>query len=300
MPPEPTTQPSPDETATEPRTATPAQDTAVGTESPSTAESAAATAASTTDSAPTAESEPDPDAPQSESDPEPAAGTDDKSARRDSDRAENSAGDREEGVTEPIKAGKSGGDRREGQYARRRGKDRAAARTVSVSLTAIGVAAGAVVLTAAVAVCGYGWWSAREEIAQIRSDAYGERHAEQVATDYAVGASTIDHQNIPAWVDKLKANTSPPLAHKIDATAPKLEQILLPLQWTSTAVPIAAKVATVSGGVYKVNVFVDVTSTNAQNLKGGQMTVTYNVTVDSNSGWQITDVGGLDGALPTR
>lgn len=101
-------------------------------------------------------------------------------------------------------------------------------------------------------------------------------------------------------MSKLKANTSPQLANKFDATAPKLEEILLPLKWTSTAVPIAAKVASVSGGVYKVNVFVDVTSTNAQNPKGGQMTVTYNVTVDSNGGWQITDVGGLDGALPTR
>lgn len=30
------------------------------------------------------------------------------------------------------------------------------------------------------------------------------------------------------------------------------------------------------------------------------MTVTYDVTVDSGAGWKITDVGGMDGALPLR
>ncbi|WP_280273717.1 hypothetical protein [Nocardia wallacei] len=180
------------------------------------------------------------------------------------------------------------------------GRNGGGVRSVSVPLSAIAVGAGVVVLVAGLAVACFGWWSARDEVEGMRSGAAGERHAEQVATDYAVGASTIDHQNVAAWVSKLKANTSPQLANKFDATAPKLEEILLPLKWTSTAVPIAAKVASASGGVYKVNVFVDVTSTNAQNPKGGQMTVTYNVTVDSNGGWQITDVGGLDGALPTR
>ncbi|MBB5912671.1 Mce-associated membrane protein [Nocardia transvalensis] len=173
-------------------------------------------------------------------------------------------------------------------------------RTVSVSLPALGITAGVVVLIVALAVACVGWWSARGDLADARASADRDRHAEQVATDYAVGASTIDHTNVPAWVAKLKANTSPQLANKFDATAPKLEEILLPLQWTSTASPIAATIGSVSGGVYKVNVFVNVNSTNAQNPKGGQMTVTYNVTVDSNAGWQITDVGGLDGALPTR
>ncbi|WP_280382678.1 hypothetical protein [Nocardia wallacei] len=173
-------------------------------------------------------------------------------------------------------------------------------RTVSLSIPALGGAAGVAVLVAALAVACFGWWSARGDLSALRTAADDDRHAEQVATDYAVGASTIDHQNVAAWVSKLKANTSPQLANKFDATAPKLEEILLPLKWTSTAAPIAAKVGSVSGGVYKVNVFVNVTSTNAQNPDGGQMTVTYNVTVDRNSGWQVTDVGGLDGALPTR
>ncbi|WP_275106976.1 hypothetical protein [Nocardia arthritidis] len=36
---------------------------------------------------------------------------------------------------------------------------------------------------------------------------------------------------------KLKANTADSLAAKFDATGPQLEQILLPLQWTSKATP---------------------------------------------------------------
>lgn len=229
-----------------------------------------------------------------------------ESVGKDGDTAVAGDGKRGEDVgAAEVSAGPSGGKGsgvggfggRRSEGAVRRG---GAARTVSVSVSAIGVAVGVVVLAAALAVACFGWWSARDELDGVRAGEAGERHAEQVATDYAVGASTIDHQNVAAWVSKLKANTSPQLANKFDATAPKLEEILLPLKWTSTAVPIAAKVASVSGGVYKVNVFVDVASTNAQNPKGGQMTVTYNVTVDSNGGWQITDVGGLDGALPTR
>lgn len=125
-------------------------------------------------------------------------------------------------------------------------------------------------------------------------------HAEQVATDYAVGAATVKFDDFDAWVARLKANTSPALANKFDATAPKLQQILTPLQWVSTANPIAAKVKSETGGIYNVDVFVNVTSTNAQNHDGAQTTVTYNVTIDGSADWTITDVGGMDAALPTR
>ncbi|WP_433566153.1 hypothetical protein ACQP1O_13570 [Nocardia sp. CA-151230] len=87
---------------------------------------------------------------------------------------------------------------------------------------------------------------------------------------------------------------------KFDATAPKLQQILVPLKWTSSATPISTVVTSESGGVYKVNVFLNVTSTNAQTPDGGATTVTYNVTVDGGAGWKISDVGGLDGALPVK
>lgn len=51
-------------------------------------------------------------------------------------------------------------------------------------------------------------------------------------------------------------------------------------------------------GRYTVNAFVTGTSTDAQNSEPVQTTVTYAVVIDRNADWKITDVGGLDGALP--
>src|SRR5690606_33082400 len=116
----------------------------------------------------------------------------------------------------------------------------------------------------------------------------------------AVGAATVNYQDINGWVSSLKAGTTDQLAGKFDSTAPKLERILVPLKWTSTAAPITAKVVSEQNGVYQVSVFVNVNSTNAQTPDGAQTTVSYNVTVDENSDWKITDVGGVDGALPLK
>lgn len=170
--------------------------------------------------------------------------------------------------------------------------------TIRWSTLARGVLVG--VLVVALAVLAWLWLSARSDLKSNVAAAADDRHAEQVATDYAMGASTIDYKDFNSWLGKLKANTAPPLASKFDATAPKLQEILTPLQWTSSSTPIAAKVMSSDGGVYKVDVFLNVTSTSAQTPKGGQTTVTYNVTIDSNTDWQITDVGGMDGALPVK
>ncbi|MFH5229333.1 hypothetical protein [Antrihabitans spumae] len=167
-------------------------------------------------------------------------------------------------------------------------------------MSTIAITAAIVALIVAVAILGFLLISARGEVDDNAAAAADDRRAEQVATDYAIGASNIDFQNVDDWLAKLKANTSPELANKFDATAPKLQEILVPLKWTSSATPIAAKVASETGGIYVVNVFVNVTSTSAQTPDGGQTTVTYNVTVDKNSDWKITDVGGMEGALPVR
>ncbi|MFC9892673.1 hypothetical protein ACFVMC_03180 [Nocardia sp. NPDC127579] len=172
--------------------------------------------------------------------------------------------------------------------------------TVSVPLASLVLGAVAVLCAILAGLFGFLWMSAKGDLDDMNTQAADDRHAEQVATDYAVGAATVNYQDINAWVAKLKANTTPQLANKFDATAPKLEQILVPLQWTSTAAPITAKVISEDNGVYKVNVFVNVSSTNAQSPEGAQTTVTYNVTVDQNSDWKITDVGGMDGALPLK
>jgi Mce-associated membrane protein len=173
-------------------------------------------------------------------------------------------------------------------------------RTVSLRLSTV-----LTVLTVAALVviaCVLAWLlhTANTDLQTRDATAADNQRAEQIATDYAVGASTIDFKDFPTWLGKLKANTAPTLSNKFDATAPKLQEILTPLQWTSTATPIAAKVMSESGGLYQVDVFLNVTSTSAQTPQGGQTTVTYNITVDTNTDWKITDVGGMVGALPVK
>ncbi|MFF2549486.1 hypothetical protein ACFVUS_00750 [Nocardia sp. NPDC058058] len=174
------------------------------------------------------------------------------------------------------------------------------ARTIAVPLSTMITAAVLATLVIIAGVFAALWISARGDLSDNTATAAANEHAEQVATDYAVGAATIDYKDVNSWFAKLKANTTPVLANKFDATAPKLQEILVPLKWTSTASPIAAKVASNSGGIYKVNVFVNVNSTSAQSPDGGLTTVTYSVTIDTNSGWKISDVGGMDGALPRK
>ncbi|WP_433655371.1 hypothetical protein ACQPW1_31350 [Nocardia sp. CA-128927] len=141
---------------------------------------------------------------------------------------------------------------------------------------------------------------ARGELADVRAAAADDRHAEQVATDYAVGASSINYADINTWIGKLRANTAPALASKFDAVGPKMGELLTPLKWTSTATPVAAKVTARNNGVYTVNVFVNLTVANVQNPQAGQVTATYTVTVDQHSDWKITEVGGMNQALPLK
>ncbi|MFB7719123.1 hypothetical protein [Nocardia sp. NPDC056100] len=172
--------------------------------------------------------------------------------------------------------------------------------TLSLPVSTLIAGAVAVVLLLISGTVGVLLWQSRGELADRTAAAADDRHAEQVATDYAVGAATINYKDFNSWVAKLKTNTVPQLANTFDATAPKLQELMVPLQWTSTASPIAAKAESVSGSSYKVDVFVNVTSTNAQNPQGVQTTVTYNITVDKNADWKITDVGGTAAALPLK
>ncbi|MGX1809550.1 hypothetical protein ACWIGI_27835 [Nocardia sp. NPDC055321] len=167
-----------------------------------------------------------------------------------------------------------------------------APKTLQLKVSTLGLAAAAVLLIGALVATSALWLSARHDLNSNEAAAADTRHAEQVATDYAVGASNIDFTDLTTWNGRLKANTTAPLAAKFDATAPKLQEILVPLKWTSSATPVAAKVSAHDNGIYQVNVFLNVTSTNAQNPDGVQTTVTYNVTVDPSQDWKITNVGG--------
>ncbi|MFD0364247.1 hypothetical protein ACFQZZ_22615 [Nocardia sp. GCM10030253] len=175
-----------------------------------------------------------------------------------------------------------------------------APRSISLPVSTVAWAAATTALTIlAVTLAGF-LFAARSELADRDTVTADNRHAEQIATDYAVGASTVDYTEFASWVGRLKQNTAPALANKFDATAPKLQELLTPLKWASTGSPITAKILSEHDGVYKVNVFVNVSSTNAQNPAGAQTTVTYTVTLDRGSDWRITDVGGLDGALSVK
>ncbi|WP_245546962.1 hypothetical protein [Nocardia brevicatena] len=61
--------------------------------------------------------------------------------------------------------------------------------------------------------------------AAISPNGTTERRAEQLATDYAVGAATVDYQGPSARSINFEANTTPQPASKFDAIAPKPEQI---------------------------------------------------------------------------
>ncbi|AMU75760.1 hypothetical protein [Mycobacteroides abscessus] len=169
-----------------------------------------------------------------------------------------------------------------------------------VRLSTLVTASVGLLLVALAATLGFLLVKARGELSHRDALAADQQHAERVATDYAVGAATINYQDLPAWITKLKSNTAPAMSSKFDATAPKLQQILLPLKWVSNATPIAAKVESANGSIYKVDVFVSVNSTTAQTPDGTQTTVTYNVTIDKESGWKITDVGGTMAALTPK
>ncbi|WP_067687673.1 hypothetical protein [Nocardia jejuensis] len=173
-------------------------------------------------------------------------------------------------------------------------------RTVAIRLSTLLLALGVIVGVVSVGTSTLAWLSTRDDLHALQSQAVDDAHAEQVATDYAVGAATVNYQDMNAWMSKLKSNTSPELATKFDATVAKLQEILTVLKWTSTATPIAAKVESRSGGVYKADVFVDVKSASSQSADGARTTVTYTVTIDSGRDWKVVDVGGMDGALPLK
>lgn len=171
-------------------------------------------------------------------------------------------------------------------------------RQVSFSLTTALTSIAVLAVVAVAAVFGVLYFSARAELSERDAQSADTVRARQVAMEYAIGASTIDYRDPKAWQDKLKANVSPELAAQFDATAPQLEQIILPLQWTSTATPIQAAVTSESDGIYRVNAFIDVDATSVQNREGGRTTVTYTVTLEKNADWRITEVGGGLDTLP--
>lgn len=152
-------------------------------------------------------------------------------------------------------------------------------------------------LVAVSATLGWLYFDARQELAAKATQAANDAHAEQIALDYAVNAATMDYKDLQAWKDKLVAGTSPELSKKLSDAGTSMEQLLVPLQWSSSAQPLVAKVRSSTGGIYVVDSFVSVQTKTVQAPEALQSTATYSMTIDSNNNWLITDVGGIGSAM---
>ena len=170
-------------------------------------------------------------------------------------------------------------------------------RSVSVSVRGLVVGAVIVALVAAVAALGWLYIDARHQLNAQALQSTNAAHAEKVALDYAVNAATMDFKDLQSWHVKLVAGTSPELNKKLSDAGASMEQVLVPLQWSSTAQPLVAKVRSNTGGIYVVDSFVSVQTKTVQAPGALQSTATYSTTIDSNNNWQITDVGGIGSAL---
>ncbi|WP_109756701.1 MULTISPECIES: hypothetical protein [Mycolicibacterium] len=103
----------------------------------------------------------------------------------------------------------------------------------------------------------------------------------------------MDYKDLGPWKQALVDGTTPELGKKLTDAANAMEQILLPLQWSSTAKPIAAKVRSHDNGMYVVDSFVSVMTKTVQAPQDLQSTATYSVTINPADGWKISDVGGI-------
>jgi hypothetical protein len=170
----------------------------------------------------------------------------------------------------------------------------------SVSLRSAVIAVVITALLGAVGVLTWLYIGAQGRLDEQARQSENNVHAEKVALQYAGEAAAMNYQDLNAWKGRLVAGTSPELKDKLSKAATSMEQILVPLQWNSTAHPLAAKVRTETGGVYVVDAFVSVLTKTAQASDPLQSTATYSVTVDSSKDWQITDVGGVGDALQPK
>jgi Mce-associated membrane protein len=173
-------------------------------------------------------------------------------------------------------------------------------RSVSLSLRSLVVGAVMVLLIAAVAALGWLYIGARDQLHAQAMQSAKDSHAEKIALDYAVNAATMDYKDLQAWKVKLVQGTSPELNNKLTAAGTSMEQVLAPLQWSSSARPLVAKVRSNTGGIYVVDCFVSVDTKTIQAPDPLQSTATYSTTIDSNNNWLITDVGGIGSALESK
>lgn len=143
------------------------------------------------------------------------------------------------------------------------------------------------------------------QVSDLKAEAKNNAHAEKVALDYATGAANMSYEDTQGWLTRLTANTTPELSAKLRNAASQMEQLLRPMQWSSTSSPITAKVSSVDGDVYQVDAFVQIITKNVQTSATGiDTTATYKLTIDKGQDWMITAITSngtnmdADGASP--
>lgn len=169
----------------------------------------------------------------------------------------------------------------------------ASSRRVSLSVRTLIASVVILMLVAGVGVMTWLYLGEHDKVAAQQSQAANYQRAGQIALDYAVNAATMNFQDLNTWKGKLVNGTTPSLNDKLTKAATSMEQILVPLEWNSTAQPLVAKVRSDTNGIYVVDTFVSVLTKTTQAPDNLQSTATYSITIDSNSNWQISDVGGI-------
>lgn len=168
----------------------------------------------------------------------------------------------------------------------------------------LGLSAVVVLLAVAATAFGFLWQSAasdrddaRDQLAAVTQAEDRNARAKDVAVKYAIGAATVDYQNLAPWRTALVANTTPELANTLKTAATDLEQMYVPLQWQSTATPLGTIVASDKDDLMVVNVFVNVITKTTQGPQGIPSVTTYSLTIDTKQNWVISEVSGTDGAM---
>ncbi|MGW0178006.1 hypothetical protein [Nocardia sp. NPDC003345] len=151
------------------------------------------------------------------------------------------------------------------------------------------------VLAVTLAVVCAGLWrfdGSRGELADLRSQLATDRHAEEVAGDYALRVSRVDFGDLEAWRGALRTGVGAELAPRLSAAVDVVGPWLTQMEYRATGTLLAAKVTAREGDSYTVAAFVEMRSTSRQTPTGVTATAAYTVTLNRAADWTITDVGG--------
>jgi len=136
----------------------------------------------------------------------------------------------------------------------------------------------------------------RHQLNDLRAEKANAAKAEQVASDYAVKAATLDYKDLTPWAANLKKGVSPELAKQFEVAVPAMSQILTPVRMSTTATLVSATTTSVAGDVFCVTAVVEVNTTSLQTPNGATSLAAYVLTLNKAADWQITAVG--DQAVP--